>query len=151
MLAFDFGLRRIGVAIGETLLGSARPLATIDAAANAQRFAAIDRLIGEWRPARLVVGLPAHADREGPHEFAARCERFARQLAGRYRLPVEFADERFSSVEAEAQHRGDERKASIDATAAAIILQTWFEQRLTHPATALPDAPAAAIDPVVSS
>lgn len=127
-MAFDFGAKRIGVAIGETLLSHARPLTTIDAAANAQRFAAIDRLIDEWRPARLVVGRPAHADREGPHEFAARCERFARQLAGRYRLPVEFADERYSSLEAEAQHSGDKRKVRLDAEAAAIILQAWFNQ-----------------------
>ena len=127
-MAFDFGAKRIGVAIGETLRSHARPLTTIDAAANAQRFAAIDRLIDEWRPARLVVGRPAHADREVPHEFAARCERFARQLAGRYRLPVEFADERYSSLEAEAQHSGDKRKVRLDAEAAAIILQAWFNQ-----------------------
>lgn len=128
VLAFDFGARRIGVAIGETLLSHARPLTTIDAEANAQRFAAIDRLISEWHPARLVVGRPAHADREAPHEFAARCERFARQLAGRYRLPVEFADERYSSWEAEARLRGGKRKAGLDAEAAAIILQAWFNQ-----------------------
>lgn len=135
VLAFDFGLRRIGVAIGETLLGSARPLSTIDAAANAQRFAAIDRLIREWQPARLVVGRPAHADREAPHPFAARCERFARQLAGRYRLPVELADERYSSWEAEARHTGDKRKARLDAEAAAVILQAWFDERHALPAS----------------
>ncbi|NWG31905.1 MAG: Holliday junction resolvase RuvX [Rhodocyclaceae bacterium] len=128
VLAFDFGLKRIGVAIGETLLGSARPLSIIEVEANAQRFAAIDRLISEWRPARLVVGRPAHADRDSPHEFAARCERFARQLAGRYRLPVELIDERYSSLEAEARHAGDKRKARLDAEAAAIILQSWFNQ-----------------------
>lgn len=130
VLAFDFGLKRIGVAIGETLLSHARPLATIDAEANAQRFAAIDRLIGEWRPARLVVGRPAHADREGPHEFAARCERFARQLAGRYPLPVELVDERYSSAVAAQRLGGDPRKnkARLDAEAAAVILQAWFAQ-----------------------
>lgn len=130
IMAFDFGEKRIGVAIGETLLGQARPLATVAESANDRRFAAIGKLIGEWQPARLVVGMPRHID-DAEHEFAARCERFARQLEGRYRLPVEFADERYSSAIAEAQMAGDKRenKARLDAEAAAIILQAWFDQR----------------------
>lgn len=146
LLAFDFGTRRIGVAIGETLIGRARPLATIDAEANAQRFAAIDRLVSEWRPARLVVGRPAHADRDIPHPFAARCERFARQLAGRYRLPVELADERYTSAQAEAEHAGDKRKVCFDAEAAAILLQAWFHQRLANPTPAPSQETATMID-----
>jgi putative Holliday junction resolvase len=131
IMAFDFGERRIGVAIGETLLASARPLITIAAEANEQRFAAIGKLVAEWNPVRLVVGLPAHTDREAPHEFAIRCERFARQLAGRYHLPVELADERYSSAVAEERLAGDKRKnkARLDAEAAAVILQAWFDQR----------------------
>lgn len=131
VMAFDFGERRIGVAIGETLLTSARPLITIAAEANEQRFAAIGKLVDEWKPARLVVGLPAHADREAPHEFAARCERFARQLEGRYHLPVELIDERYSSSVAEEHLAGDKRKyrTRLDAEAAAVILQAWFDQR----------------------
>ncbi len=131
VMAFDFGEKRVGVAIGETLLAAARPLETIAAEASERRFAAIDRLVETWHPVRLVVGLPAHADRETPHAFAARCERFARQLAGRYRLPVELADERYSSAVAEAQLSGDKRKnkAHLDAEAAAVILQAWFDQR----------------------
>lgn len=127
-MAFDFGEKRIGVAIGETLLASARPLETIAAEANEQRFAAIAKLIDAWQPARLVVGLPAHADRDVPHEFAARCERFARQLAGRFHLPVELADERYSSAVAATQLAGDKRnnKTRLDAEAAAVILQAWF-------------------------
>lgn len=128
-MAFDFGARRIGVAIGETLLASARALTIIDAETGEQRFAAIGKLIAEWKPARLVVGRPAHADRDAPHEFAARCERFARQLAGRYRLPVELEDERYSSAVAAARVAGDKRKARLDAEAAAVILQAWFDQR----------------------
>lgn len=130
-MAFDFGEKRIGVAIGETLLASARPLITIAAEANEQRFAAIGKLVAEWKPARLVVGRPAHTDRDAPHEFAARCERFARQLAGRYHLPVELADERYTSSTAQAQMGGDKHKnkARLDAEAAAVILQAWFDQR----------------------
>lgn len=131
VMAFDFGERRIGVAIGETLLGQARALETIAESANERRFAAIGRLIATWHPQRLVVGLPAHADRDAPHEFAARCERFARQLESRYRLPVEMADERYSSCVAEERIHGDKRKqkARLDAEAAAVILQSWFDQQ----------------------
>lgn len=139
VMAFDFGEKRIGVAIGETLLGEARALATIAESANDRRFAAIGRLVAEWRPSRLVVGLPRHLD-DAEHEFAARCKRFARQLEGRYRLPVELADERYSSAIAEAAMTGDKRKnkARLDAAAAAVILQAWFDQRhaiATHAAT----------------
>jgi len=132
VMAFDFGLKRIGVAIGETLLARARPLTIIEDEVNERRFAAIGKLIAEWQPARLVVGLPRHVD-GSEHAFATRCNRFARQLAGRFGLPVEFADERFSSCAAAAQLGGDKRKARVDAAAAAIILQDWFDQH-AHPA-----------------
>jgi putative Holliday junction resolvase len=135
VMAFDFGEKRIGVAIGETLLGEARALATIAESANDRRFAAIGKLVAEWKPARMVVGLPRHID-DAEHEFAARCERFARQLESRYRLPVEFADERYSSAIAESLLAGDKRKnkARLDAEAAAVILQAWFDQRHAIPA-----------------
>ena len=136
-MAFDFGEKRIGVAIGETLLGEARALATVAETASDRRFAAIGKLINEWRPQRLVVGLPRHVD-DAEHEFAGRCERFARQLEGRYHLPVELADERYSSAMAEAAI-GDKRKnkARLDAEAAAVILQAWFHQRHAIPTTAV--------------
>ncbi|MDP1651879.1 MAG: Holliday junction resolvase RuvX [Rhodocyclaceae bacterium] len=136
VMAFDFGAKRIGVAIGETLLASARSLETIEAEANERRFAAIGKLIAEWQPTRLVVGRPAHADRDEAHPFAAQCEHFARQLANRYRLPVELADERYSSAIAEAQMSGDKRKnkARLDAEAAAVILQAWLNQHHEIPA-----------------
>lgn len=139
IMAFDFGEKRIGVAIGETLLGAARALTTIAESANDRRFAAIGKLVAQWRPARLVVGLPRHID-DSEHAFAARCERFARQLAGRYRLPVELADERYSSAVAETSLPGDKRKnkARLDAEAAAVILQAWFDQRHVLTATAPP-------------
>lgn len=143
ILAFDFGLKRIGVAIGTQLapgqLAAARPLTTIAAAANDARFAAIAALIAEWQPQRLLVGRPL-SDDGSPHEMTARCERFADQLRGRFRLPVDAVDERYSSVEAEAVLRGRgldwrQRKARVDAEAAVIILQDW---NATHarPATA---------------
>lgn len=132
VMAFDFGERRIGVAIGETLLGNARPLTTIAAASGDERFAAIGRLIEEWRPQRLVVGLPRHADGgERPHAVADRCRRFARQLGGRFRLPVLLCDERFSTCAAAVAIADDKtlRKAGVDAAAAAVILQAWFDQQ----------------------
>ncbi|MDD5250208.1 MAG: Holliday junction resolvase RuvX [Rhodocyclaceae bacterium] len=134
VLAFDFGTERIGVAVGATMLKNARPLATISAAANAVRFDAIGRLIAEWQPARLVVGLPLALD-GSEHDMTARCRRFAQQLHGRFRLPVEFADERLSSAAAESRLRArghDLRrgKAAVDAEAAAIILQSYFDR--TH-------------------
>ena len=140
VMAFDFGEQRIGVAIGETLLGEARALATVAEAANDRRFAAIGKLIETWHPARLVVGLPRHLD-DSAHAFAARCERFANQLAGRYRLPVELADERYSSAVAESAMGGRglnvrKNKARLDAEAAAVILQAWFDQRHAITSTA---------------
>jgi putative Holliday junction resolvase len=127
VLSFDFGTRRIGVAIGEPLLGRARALTTIEGEANDHRFAAIAQLIAEWQPARLVVGLPLSLDGT-PHEMTARCRRFAHQLEGRFRLPVAMVDERLSSAEAEAGMRGGRKdKAAIDAEAARIILQDWFD------------------------
>lgn len=132
ILAFDFGTRRIGVAVGEMMLRTARPLTTISGEANAARFEAIGRLIAEWQPARLVVGLPLALD-GSEHEMTARCRRFANQLHGRYQLPVDFADERLSSVTAEERlhARGvstGRNKAAVDAEAAAVILQTYFDR-----------------------
>ena len=135
VLAFDFGLKRIGVAIGIQLdagrAASARALTTIDNEANDARFAAIAALIAEWQPVRLLVGRPLDEDGT-PHEMTARCERFANQLRGRFRLPVEDVDERFSSTAADAnlRERGlswQQRKTQVDAEAALIILQSWFE------------------------
>lgn len=121
VLAFDYGARRIGVAIGNTVTRRARPLSVIEAGDDAARWQAIAQLIGEWSPARLVVGVPRHPD-GAPHEMTARCERFARQLAGRYGLPVAGVDERYSS--AVLGQRED-----LDAQAAAVILQQWFDER----------------------
>ena len=121
ILAFDFGIKRIGVAMGNTMICQAQPLKVISALDNTARFAAIGALIAEWTPARLVVGLPRHPD-GAEHEMTARCRRFANQLHGRYNLPVELVDERYSSAVIAAR-RGE----VIDDRAAAIILQQYFD------------------------
>ncbi len=138
VLAFDFGAKRIGVAVGETALAQAHPLTVIHAQANAERFAAIAALIAEWHPALLVVGLPAHlGDMDTPHTMAARCRRFGNQLHGRFCLPVAYADERLTSLDAGARlretgHDARSAKAHLDAVAAQLILQTYFESHATH-------------------
>ncbi len=120
-LAFDYGLKRVGVATGNTVLGQANPLRTIDAMGEA-RFAAITTLIQQWQPDALVVGVPRHPDGQ-PHQNTERARRFARQLAGRTGLPVHEVDERYSTVEAQAAGAQD-----LDAAAAAVILQQFLDQ-----------------------
>ena len=121
VLGFDFGVKRIGVAIGNTMIRQAQPLQVIAAVDNATRFDAIGALIAQWTPNRIVVGLPRHPD-GAPHEMTARCQRFANQLHGRFGLPVELVDERYSSAVITAK-RGE----VIDDRAAAIILQQYFD------------------------
>lgn len=121
VLGFDFGIKRIGIAMGNTLTGQAQPLAVVKAIDNAARFAQIGALIAEWTPTRLIVGEPRHPD-GAEHEMTLRCRRFANQLHGRYNLPVELVDERYSSAVIQAR-RGE----VIDAKAAAIILQQYFD------------------------
>jgi putative Holliday junction resolvase len=140
LLAFDFGARRIGVALGTQRLGTARPLTTIDAEAAAPRFAALAALIAQWQPAQLVVGLPVHADGT-PHEMTARARRFARQLQGRFGLPVALVDERYTSELArqalsEAGRGGRGHRSERDAVAAQIILQAYLDApHEAHPLT----------------
>jgi putative Holliday junction resolvase len=133
VLAFDFGEKRIGIAVGETSIESARALALIDAEDNASRFGAITKLIDEWRPAVLVVGLPLHPDGE-PHELTRLARRFAQRLEGRFRLPVALVDERYSSASArsalrEQGLRGERLARALDAAAAAEILRTYYAMR----------------------
>ena len=125
VLAFDFGLKRVGVAVGEPELGTAHPLPPIAATGDA-RFAAIEKLVHEWHPARLVVGVPLSAN-GSPHVVTRQAERFARRLQGRFRLPVERVDERFTSVEAESRLRGRRAKA-VDSVAAQIMLEQYFDE-----------------------
>jgi putative Holliday junction resolvase len=118
-LSFDFGLRRVGVAVGNGLLRRAQPLRTLTVQGDA-RFAAIAALIAEWRPDALVVGVPFHPD-GAEHENTRRARRFARQLHGRFGLPVHEVDERWTTTEALAAGAAD-----ADAGAAALILDQHF-------------------------
>ncbi|MDR0717322.1 MAG: Holliday junction resolvase RuvX [Azoarcus sp.] len=133
LLGFDFGLARIGVATGELETGLASALTTIASETATLRFAAIARLIEEWRPVACVVGLPRPLDGEGAHALEPRCRRFANQLHGRFRLPVFFADERLTSAAAEHDlcaagvRRWRARKEKLDAAAARLILQHFLD------------------------
>ena len=120
ILAFDFGLKRIGVAVGEPELGTAHPLPAI------AQFSQIQQLINEWQPARLVVGLPTSVQGEA-HAMTRQAEDFARRLERRFRLPVARVDERFTSVEAHSKLRGTRpSKKQIDSVAAQLILEQYF-------------------------
>jgi len=131
LLGFDFGEKRIGIAVGQTLTGSVNPLTTLAAINQKPDWDGIGALIEEWRPALLIVGLPLHMD-GSEQELTQRAKRFGNQLKGRYNLPVEWVDERLSSDEAERllREQGKKRsnKADIDKLAAALILQSWLEQ-----------------------
>ena len=134
VLAFDFGLQRIGVAVGEPELGTAHPLPRVAAQSGTGRLTAIGLLVEEWKPALLVVGRPLGED-GAPHEMTRRAERFARQLEGRFGLPVKLVDERYSSAEVESRMRAayGKRKTAdlargktLDSHAAQIILEQFF-------------------------
>ncbi len=137
LLCFDFGAKRIGVALGEEVTRTARPLTTL---ANIGDYGpdwnAIEKLVAKWVPDALVVGLPVHMDGT-EHAMTARARRFANRLHGRCQLPVHFADERYTSVAAERElafEGHDPRdKAAIDARAARLILETWLAQAAANP------------------
>lgn len=126
VFGFDFGIKRIGIAMGNTLTGHAQPLAVVKAIDNDTRFKQIGALIAQWRPARLVVGEPRHPD-GAEHDMTLRCRRFANQLHGRYSLPVHLVDERYSSAVIVAK-RGE----IIDDQAASIILQQYFDDHANN-------------------
>ena len=131
VLAFDFGEKRIGVAVGETLLKAAHPLTTIESETNDARFNAIAAIIEEWRPSLLIVGLPTHMD-GGEHLLTTLAKKFAQRLEGRFNLPVMMIDERLSSAEAAenlnaAGVKASNQKGLIDAVAAQTILQSHFD------------------------
>jgi putative Holliday junction resolvase len=122
-LAFDYGLKRVGVAVGNSFTRQAQPLETISAEGKA-RFVQIAKLVAEWRPDALVIGVPFHPD-GAEHDNTVRARQFGRQLSGRYHLPVHEVDERYSTTEAKADGARD-----LDAAAAAIVLQQYFNN---HP------------------
>ena len=116
VLAFDFGEKRIGVAVGNTLTRTSEPLTIITHTKTNERFARIQALIAEWQPHQLIVGLPLHPD-GAPHVMTENAKRFGNQLAGKFRLPVEWVDERYSSVDV---------KEGNDALAAQVILNQYL-------------------------
>lgn len=137
VLGFDVGARRIGVAVGNTLLRQARPAAIVNVGERDEGLGAIDKLVREWQPERLVVGIPLPLDApdaaKKPSPAFARCERFAIRLGQHFKLPVERVDERYSSIDADQLHR-DRRQAglsrrakALDDVAAEVILQRWFD------------------------
>ncbi len=130
IMAFDFGAKRVGVAVGESALRTAHALSTVTVPA-AQLLDSIGKMVEEWKPARFVVGRPAHEDGT-PHAMTARCERFSRQVSARFRLPSTFIDERYTSIDAEAALREQgiatkNHRGKSDSLAAAFILERYFE------------------------
>jgi putative Holliday junction resolvase len=131
LIGFDFGERRIGVAVGETSTRIASPLGAIDERATEPRFLAIEKIVREWRPSGFVVGRPRHGD-GSEHEIAKLAEKFGRRLEARYSLPVAYVDETLSSAAAEsalaATRTRARRPTDVDAMAAAIILQSFLDE-----------------------
>ena len=135
IIAFDFGLRRIGVAVGQEVTRSANPLDAIPNGDDGPDWKRIEALVRDWQPARLVVGMPAHAS-GAPAPFGDAVSRFIADLA-RFGLPVEAVDERYTSLEAEALLksrrqrglRGRVSKAAVDATAAMLIAERWLKMK----------------------
>jgi len=132
VLAFDFGIRWIGVAVRDTATPRASPPGMLEVEGGARRPAEVESLVREWKPGRLLVGLPLALD-GGEHDMTRRARRFARQLEARFRLPVELADERLSSVAAESTLRetgrgGRKHKQAVHALAAKIILQSYLDE-----------------------
>ena len=131
ILAFDFGKKRIGVAVGNLELGLAHPLATVSDENTVRRFDTIASLIAEWQPVLLVVGLPVYADGT-EHELSRLSRRFARRLEGRFGIKTVLVDERYTSVSAsavlrEAGVKKKKRKPVLDQVAAQLILQSYFD------------------------
>ncbi len=129
LLGFDFGPAKIGVAVGQTLTGTASPLETLRAVQQRPDWDGITRLIETWEPDALVVGIPYNMD-DSEAEPAPRARRFARQLEGRYHLPVHLVDERLTSIEARRDYlRKPKRIEELDAVAAKLILETWLHEQ----------------------
>ena len=134
VMAFDFGTRRIGVAVGNTLTQAGQPLKTISEASSDASFKVIEGLLREWQPNRLVVGLPCHPDGV-EHEMSAKARRFGNQLHGRFGLPVDWVDERYSSAVLESDPN---MRDNLDAQSAALILEQYFLEKINELKILLP-------------
>ncbi|MCH8498361.1 MAG: Holliday junction resolvase RuvX [Marinobacter sp.] len=132
VMAFDYGLRRIGVAVGQELLGTAQPLQMLTARDGIPDWALIGRLLAEWQPDLLVVGLPLNMD-GSESDMCARARKFANRLNGRFNLPIALMDERLTSYEAKGEvlAQGGSRdfaRHGVDDRAAVLILESWFAE-----------------------
>ena len=132
VMAFDYGLRQIGVAMGNTLLGTTRSLAVLKARDGIPDWEQISKLVAQWQPELIVVGEPLNMD-GSPSELSALANKFGRRLHGRLGIAVDMVDERLSSFEAKQQsreqgHRGNYKEKPIDSLAAELILQTWLSE-----------------------
>ena len=125
VMAFDYGTRRIGVAIGNTLTQTGQPIQIIAENGVDARFGLIEALIQEWQPDQLVVGLPCHPD-GAPHEMTVKAKRFGNQLYGRFHLPVDWVDERYSSV---VLGGNPDMRDNLDAQSATLILKQYFQEK----------------------
>jgi putative Holliday junction resolvase len=125
VMAFDFGTRRIGVAVGNTLTQLGQPLKTIAEASSDASFKVIEGLLKEWQPNQLVVGMPRHPD-GAEHEMSAKARRFGNQLQGRFQLPVDWVDERYTSAVLEGN---PDMRDNLDAQSAALILEQYFLEK----------------------
>ena len=133
LLGFDFGPRKIGVAVGQTITRSATPLTTLRSQDERPDWVRIGALIQEWRPSALVLGLPYNMD-DTEVDWSPRVHRFARQLQGRFGLSVHLVDERLTSIEAQRRlsaspGRKPPTREAVDAAAAALILETWLSEQ----------------------
>lgn len=136
ILAFDFGLRRIGVAVGQQVTNSASPLETVSNSDSGPDWPRIETIVRDWRPQRLIVGMPMHADGSAS-DIGNTVRKFIDEL-GKFELPIEAVDERFSSIEAEASLksqrekglRGRINKGAIDSAAATLIAERWLKKEL---------------------
>ncbi len=138
ILGFDFGEKRIGVAVGNTVTGRAEALTLLQVESNAARLAAVATLVTAWQPSCFVVGQPEHAD-GSPHEIAHRAKKFGNRLTEKFRLPVNYVNETLSSAEAAGilaarGVKGIAQKPLLDAVAAQVILQSYLDERMRHAA-----------------
>ncbi|MEH6500555.1 MAG: Holliday junction resolvase RuvX [Pseudoalteromonas distincta] len=133
-MAFDYGTKNIGVAVGQTLTCRAEPVAVLRARDGIPDWADIARLIAEWKPDTLVVGLPLNMD-GSPSDMSTRAEKFSRRLHGRFNLPVHCIDERLSTFDAKQSLRDSGRSPAsyrdnpVDSLAAALLLETWLGEQ----------------------
>ena len=130
VMAFDYGIKKIGVAVGQSITGTANPLTILSAKVGIPDWLEVEKLIRQWQPAHIVVGLPINMD-DSASEMSARAEKFARRLTGRFNIEHSTVDERLSSFE--ARDYVDDNQP-VDAIAAKLILETYFRQlSTTHP------------------